>query len=92
MNKADLHSAVSAQTGLSPKDSRAAVEAAFDVIREAVAKGEKVAITGFGIFEKVTRAPRTSRNPHTGGTVQTPARDVPKFRAGTAFRSHVAGS
>ena len=57
-----------------------------------MAKGEKVAITGFGIFEKVERAARTARNPATGASVKVKKTSVPKFRPGTHLKGVVSGA
>src|SRR5690606_41352602 len=54
-----------------------------------VAAGDKVAITGFGVFEKAERAARTARNPATGEAIQVPASFVPRFRAGADFKDLV---
>ena len=59
------------------------------IIRE-VAKGGKVAITGFGTFQKVARAARTGRNPRTGDAVRIKKTTVPRFRPGTSFKGYVA--
>src|SRR4051794_23933924 len=76
-------------------DKRAAenaVDAVFDTILRAVAQGEKVALTGFGVFERVDRAARTGRNPRTGETVKVKKTSVPKFRPGTQFKGVVSGA
>src|SRR5581483_4023815 len=67
-------------------------DAVLDTITRAVAKGERVAITGFGVFEKVDRAARTGRNPRTGETVKVKKTSVPKFRPGTQFKGVVSGA
>jgi len=67
-----------------------ALEAVLDVIIREVAKGRKVGITGFGTFERAARAARTGRNPRTGASVKIKKTAVPKFKAGTAFRTVVA--
>jgi DNA-binding protein HU-beta len=64
----------------------------LDTIQRAVAQGEKVALTGFGVFEKVERAARTGRNPRTGETVKVKKTSVPKFRPGTQFKGVVSGA
>jgi DNA-binding protein HU-beta len=61
----------------------------LETIKAAVARGEKVALTGFGVFEKSERRARTARNPATGATVKVPASSVPKFRAGSDFKAAV---
>jgi DNA-binding protein HU-beta len=55
-----------------------------------VTKGDKVAITGFGVFEKRVRGARTARNPRTGEAVKVKKTSVPAFRAGASFREMVA--
>ena len=91
MNKAELIDALAVKLDGSKKQAAEAVEAVFDAIQNAVAAGEKVAITGFGVFEKANRAARTARNPRTGATVKVKATSVPKFRAGSEFKAVVAG-
>jgi DNA-binding protein HU-beta len=91
VNKAELIDGVAEAAGLSKKDATAAVDAVFDSISRAVAKGDKVSLTGFGIFEKSDRAARTGRNPQTGAPVQIAATSVPKFRAGAEFKKKVSG-
>ena len=78
MNKHDLIDAISGQLG-SKKTATEAVNALLDTIQVTVAKGDKVAITGFGVFEKAVRPARTARNPATGATIRVPKSSVPKF-------------
>jgi len=90
MNRQQLVDAVGERLG----DRRAAavaVEAVLDTVTAALAEGERVAIFGFGVFEKVDRAARTARNPSTGGTVDVPATAVPRFRPGQALKDAVNG-
>jgi DNA-binding protein HU-beta len=88
MNKRDLIDAISDRLG-DKKSATEAVNAVLDTIQSAVAAGDKVAITGFGVFEKSERPARTARNPATGATIQVPASSVPKFRAGADFKALV---
>jgi DNA-binding protein HU-beta len=90
MNKRDLIDAISGRLG-DKKSATEAVNAVLDTIQEAVAKGDKVAITGFGVFEKSERPARTARNPATGATIQVPESSVPKFRPGADFKALVNG-
>src|SRR5579863_1952871 len=90
MNKHDLIDAISGQLG-SKKAATDAVNALLDTIQLTVAKGDKVAITGFGVFEKTVRPARTARNPATGATIRVPKSSVPKFRAGADFKAVVNG-
>jgi len=59
------------------------------VITDALARGEKVALVGFGTFQVVTRKARTGRNPQTGEALQIPAKKVPKFTPGKDLRGKV---
>ena len=70
VNRAELIDAIRDRLGASKSDAEDAVDAVLDTIQRAVAAGERVAITGFGVFEKVERAARTGRNPRTGQTVK----------------------
>jgi DNA-binding protein HU-beta len=91
VNKADLVARVSAQTGLSRRDADEAVNATLDAITAAVAKGERVALPGFGTFEARKRAARTARNPQTGAAIKVAPTTVPAFKAGQGFKQAVAG-
>ncbi|GAA3197162.1 HU family DNA-binding protein [Actinocorallia longicatena] len=91
MNKRELVDAIAERLSGSKKDAAEAVDAILDTIQSTVAKGEKVAITGFGSFEKADRPARTARNPATGKTIQVAATSVPKFKAGADFKNLVAG-
>jgi DNA-binding protein HU-beta len=88
MNKRDLIDAISDRMG-DKKSATEAVNAVLDTIQSAVAEGDKVSITGFGVFEKSDRPARTARNPATGATINVPATSVPKFRAGADFKALV---
>jgi DNA-binding protein HU-beta len=70
----------------------AALDAFVDSVYAAVARGESVAISGFGVFERRDRNARTARNPATGATVNVPATRVPAFRPGTEFREIASGA
>ena len=90
MNKRDLIDAVSGRLG-DKKTATDAVNAVLDTIQYTVAKGDKVAITGFGVFEKSDRPARTARNPATGAAIKVPKSSVPKLRAGADFKAIVNG-
>jgi DNA-binding protein HU-beta len=91
VNKAQLIDRLSSQLG-SRKAATDAVDAVVDTITRAVASGERVAITGFGVFEKVARPARTGRNPRTGEAVKIKKTTVPKFKAGQGFKDVVSGA
>ena len=90
MNKRDLIDAISGRLG-GKKTATEAVNAVLDTIQSTVARGDKVAITGFGVFEKTVRPARTARNPATGASIRVPKSNVPKFRAGADFKAVVNG-
>ena len=90
MNKTELISACAERTGLSKKDSERVLNAAIDAITAALVKGEKVQISGFGIFEAKDREARVGRNPHTKETIEIPATRVPGFKASKALKDSVA--
>lgn len=91
MNKSELIDALAARLDGDKKGANAAIDAFVDVVFRAVAKGEKVSIAGFGVFEKRPRAARTARNPATGEPVKLKKTSVPAFRPGTQFKGVVAG-
>jgi DNA-binding protein HU-beta len=88
MNKRDLIDAISDRMG-DKRMATEAVNAVLDTIQETVASGDKVSITGFGVFEKQVRPARTARNPATGAAIKVPKTSVPKFRAGSDFKAMV---
>ena len=89
MNKTELIAAVAENAGLSKKDATAAVTAVFDVIGKGLAKGDKVALPGFGTFEVRNRSARTGRNPQTGAEIKIAASKVPAFKAGKGLKDLV---
>ena len=90
MNKQQLIDAVGERLG-DRRTAATAVDAVLDTVTTSLAEGERVALFGFGVFEKVDRAARTARNPSTGGTVEVPATSVPRFRPGQALKDAVGG-
>jgi DNA-binding protein HU-beta len=91
LNKAELIEGLTARLG-DKKVATTALEGFIDIVERAVAKGEKVSITGFGSFEKVDRPARTARNPMTGATVKVKKTSVPKFRPGSALKQVANGT
>ena len=90
-NKAQLIEALSERLG-DKKVASQAVDGLVDIIIRTVNKGEKVNITGFGVFEKVHRSARMVRNPRTGERKPAEATAVPRFRAGTDLKAYVSGA
>jgi DNA-binding protein HU-beta len=92
MNKAQLIEAISAYYDGSKAEATKALNAVVETITQKTAAGEKVAITGFGVFEKVSRAARMVRNPRTGERKKAKATAVPRFRAGSDLKAFVSGA
>ena len=89
MNKQDLINAIAKETGLTKRDSTAALDATINTIVKALSKDEDVQLIGFGKFEVRNRAARKGRNPQTGEVIKIPATKVPAFRAGKALKEVV---
>ena len=90
MNKTELIAEVANKAGLSRKDAEKALGAVVETITEAVVKGDKVQLVGFGSFETKQREARMGRNPKTKETIDIPATRVPVFKAGKALKDAVA--
>ena len=86
MTKADLIELVAKKAKLTKKASRDSVDAFLGGVADALKKGEKVVITGFGTFSLRERAARKGRNPQTGAPIDIPARKIPGFTAGKTFK------
>ena len=89
MNKTELINEIATISGLSKKDSEAALSATLQAVTDALAKGDKVSLVGFGNFEVRARAARTGRNPKTKEEIQIPATKTPLFKAGKALKDAV---
>ncbi|MBE6985813.1 MAG: HU family DNA-binding protein [Ruminococcaceae bacterium] len=89
MNKTELIAAVAQNSGVSKKDAERVVNAAIDTITATLAAGEKVQLSGFGIFEVKDRDARVGRNPHTRETIEIPATRIPAFKASKALKDIV---
>lgn len=89
LGKQDLVSIIAEKSNLSQAQSRSALDAFLDTVTNAVARGEKVTIVGFGTFESSERQARVGRNPKTGEELQIAARTVPTFKASKLFKDTV---
>ena len=90
MNKTELIAAVAEKAGLTKKDAERIVNATFETVTESLKKGDKVSISGFGIFEVKTREARIGRNPRTKEEIKIPATKLPAFKASKALKESVA--
>jgi DNA-binding protein HU-beta len=91
VNKAELVEALAQHYDGSKAEASRALNAVVQTITRTTAAGDKVAITGFGVFEKVERPARMVRNPRTGERKEAAATAVPRFRPGTELKAYVAG-
>ena len=90
MNKTELVAAIAEKTDLTKKDAELALTAVVESITEALEKGDKVQLIGFGSFEVKNRAARTGRNPKTKEAIEIAAAKYPVFKAGKALKDIVA--
>ena len=90
MNKTELIAQVAEKTGLSKKDTESIINAAVDTIATTMAQGDKVQLSGFGIFEVKDRQARVGRNPKTKEAIEIPARPQACFKPRKACKDHVA--
>ena len=90
MNKTELVAIVAEKSGLTKKDAERVVSATFETITAELVKGEKVQISGFGIFEVKEREARVGRNPRTKEAIQIPASKAPTFKASKTLKDMVS--
>ena len=90
MNKTELIAATAERAGISKKDAERVLNAAIDSITATLVAGEKVQLSGFGIFETKNREARIGRNPHTKESIEIPATRVPAFKASKSLKDAVA--
>lgn len=90
MNKTELIAAVAEKCGMTKKDTEQVVSTALDTIVAAMTEGDKVQLSGFGIFEVKAREARMGRNPHTKEPIEIPATKVPAFKASKALKDTIA--
>ena len=90
MNKTELIAAVAAKSGLTKKDAERVVNATFETVTETLKKGDKVQISGFGVFEAKAREARVGRNPRTKEEIKIPATKLPAFKASKTLKDAIA--
>ena len=90
MTKTELIAAVAEKTGITKKDAERVVNATFETVTESLVKGDKVQVSGFGIFEVKNREARVGRNPRTKETIEIPATRLPAFKASSTLKNAVA--
>lgn len=89
MNKNELLEKVSLASGLTKKESEAAINAFLETLTDVLKAGDKISLKGFGTFEVRTREARMGRNPRTGETMEIAASKVPAFKASSALKNVV---
>ena len=90
MNKTEIIAAVAEKTGMTKKDAERVINATIETIETSLVKGDKVQVSGFGIFEVKAREARIGRNPRTKETIQIPATRLPVFKASKALKDSIA--
>ena len=89
MNKAELITAMAEKAGLTKVSAKAALEAFVAATSEALVKGDKLSLIGFGTFSVNHRPARKGRNPRTKKEIMIPAKKVVKFKAGAELAAKV---
>lgn len=89
MNKAELIDAMASSAGLSKADAKKALDGFVGATTDALKKGDRISLVGFGSFSISERAARTGRNPQTGKEIQIAAKNVVRFKAGADLSSKV---
>ena len=90
MTKTELIAITAEKAGMTKKDAEKAVTAALEAITAELTAGNRVQLTGFGIFETKTRGARTGRNPKTKETIEIPASTSVAFKASKTLKDAVA--
>ncbi|MDK2801580.1 MAG: DNA-binding protein HU-beta [Clostridiales bacterium] len=90
MNKAELVASMAEKSEMSKKDAEKALNSFIESVQEALVKGDKVQLVGFGSFEVRERAERKGRNPQTKEEIVIPASKVPVFKVGKALKDAVS--
>jgi DNA-binding protein HU-beta len=89
MNKTELVAAMADSADITKADAEKALNGTLEAITGALAKGDKIALIGFGTFSVSKRAARTGRNPSTGKPLKIAAKTVAKFKAGSKLAEAV---
>ena len=89
MNKAELIDAIASDAGLSKADAKRALDGFVNATGDALKKGDRISLVGFGSFSVSNRAARTGRNPQTGKEIKIAAKNVVRFKAGSELSGKV---
>lgn len=89
MNKTELINAIAEKANLTNVQAKAALDATINTVSEQLAKGDKVALIGFGTFAVSEKTARKGINPRTKEVIEIPARKAVKFKAGAELNDVV---
>lgn len=89
MNKTELVNAIAEKSGLTKADAKKALEATLETMGDALAKGDKIALVGFGTLSVVEKAARTGINPRTKEAIKIEARKTVKFKQGADLTAKI---
>jgi len=89
MNNAELIDAIASEAGLSKADAKKALDGFVNATADALKKGDRISLVGFGSFSVSSRAARTGRNPQTGKEIKISAKNVVRFKAGAELSGKV---
>ena len=89
MNKTELINAIAEKANITKVQAKAALDATINTVSEQLAKGDKVALVGFGTFSVSEKGARTGINPRTKEKIEIPARKSVKFKAGAELNAKV---
>jgi DNA-binding protein HU-beta len=89
MTKRQLVETLAQKSGLSKRQTEEFLRIFTDIVADKVSKGEKVSVTGFGVFDRGKRAARRGVDPRTQAEISIPAMKMPRFRAGKRLKDAV---
>lgn len=90
MNKGELIEKMAADAGISKAQAKTALSSFTDAVGSTLSSGGRVSLVGFGSFSVSKRNAREGRNPQTGATIQIPAKNIAKFKAGSDLNDKIA--
>ena len=91
MNKSELVEALAVSKGISVKKAEEVVNGIFDTMTQALVKGDRIEIRGFGSFVVRDYKSYTGRNPKTGDLIEVKPKKLPFFKVGKELRERVSG-
>lgn len=89
MNKTQLVDAMASEAGITKAQAKTALESFLTSVSDALKRGDRVSLVGFGSWSISERAAREGRNPQTGKTIKIAAKNVVKFKAGSELEEAV---